>query len=496
MDTTEGDLDIETSTSPHAPVPAPHSTPKTPKPLPSPKPQNPTPIPTSKPQATRKNIPSLLDVPIKRTRKRHASFGSKEEEDIPSIWRPQAKFSPFLVVEQLLGVQINKEAPCSSLGGLSLFKIANELKKLKICNIVDAQKHGNTLLIKVGTASDSDRLLQCVEFCGLPVKVKPHSTLNSSKGVVQHGWFRDATPGEMEQISGVTEADEIVIKKDGKPCRTGLWVLTFDTPVCPQHIDVHWIKRIPVRPYIPKPMRCFKCQKFGHKGQKCRSRTEICVRCGAKEKHTNCDKQPKCSNCKGNHEASDRSCTEYEKNQNILKHRANYGGTFAQARETLYPKGQSYSGAVKGALSDAKQQSNTSLSQNKQKTPSASIKSSHENKKQNKFVPPQNTFSFPNGTSPSSFSPTPAPQKPEMESETAPSIPKGSTLTSTSSPNAPVPDPPPTPKTKPIPPPKPSNPAPKPTSKPQNPQSSVKKPITSDNKPKTGQKSYNTPKKP
>ena len=192
--------------------------------MPPPKPQNPPPIPTSKPQAmsttnsTRKNIPSLLDQPIKRPKKRHASFGSKEEEDnTSSIWRPQARFSPFLVVEQLPGVQINKAAPCSSLRELSVFKIAIELKRLRICNIDNAQKHGNTLLVKVGTASDSDRLLQCVEFCGLPVKVKPHSTLNSSKGVVQHAWFRDATAGEMEQISGVTEADEIIIKKDGKP---------------------------------------------------------------------------------------------------------------------------------------------------------------------------------------------------------------------------------------------------------------------------------------
>ena len=40
-------------------------------------------------------------------------------------------------------------------------------------------------------------------------------------------------------------------------------------------------------------------------------------------------------------------CTEYQKNQNILKHKANYGGTFAQARETLYPRGPSYSGVVK-----------------------------------------------------------------------------------------------------------------------------------------------------
>ena len=411
--------------------------------------------PLSQTPSTSKKIPSLLDQQIKRPRKRH--FGSEdEEENVSSIWRPQARFSPFLVVEQLPGVQISKTAPCSSLSELSVFKIATELKNQKICSIDDAQKHGNTLLVKVGTASDSDRLLQCVEFCGLPVRVKPHSTLNCSKGVVRNGWFKDATAEEMEQISGVTEADEIITKKDGKPYRTGLWVLTFDTPVCPQHIDVHWLKRIPVRPYIPKPMRCFKCQKFGHKGQKCRSRADICVRCGAKEKHTNCDKPPKCSNCMGDHAASDRSCAEYQKNQNILKHKANYGGTFAQARETLYPRGPSYSGAVKGALSDTKQSSKTSSSQSKEITKSRTsptgvkapiLRDSSGIKVQNRFAPLiPGTFSFPPGTSPSpspfSSTPSPAPQESEMESETTPSIPKGSTLTSTNLSKNPTPPPP------------------------------------------------------
>ena len=122
--------------------------------------------PLSQTPSTSKKIPSLLDQQIKRPRKRH--FGSEdEEENVSSIWRPQARFSPFLVVEQLPGVQISKTAPCSSLSELSVFKIATELKNHKICSIDDAQKHGNTLLVKVGSASDSNRLLQCVEFCGL-----------------------------------------------------------------------------------------------------------------------------------------------------------------------------------------------------------------------------------------------------------------------------------------------------------------------------------------
>ena len=85
--------------------------------------------PLSQTPSTSKKIPSLLNQPIKRP-KRHRDFGSEdEEENVSSIWTPQAKFSPFLVVEQLPGVEISKTAPCSSLSELSVFKIATELKK-------------------------------------------------------------------------------------------------------------------------------------------------------------------------------------------------------------------------------------------------------------------------------------------------------------------------------------------------------------------------------
>jgi len=37
--------------------------------------------------------------------------------------------------------------------------------------------------------------------------------------------------------------------------------------------------RVPVSPYIPNPLHCFKCQKFGHGKNACRGR-ETCATCG------------------------------------------------------------------------------------------------------------------------------------------------------------------------------------------------------------------------
>ena len=128
------------------------------------------------------------------------------------------------------------------------------------------------------------------------------------------------------------------MKKDNKMIKTGTWILTFDTPTCPFQMDVYWLKRIPVHVYIPKPMRCYKCQRFGHQTKYCRSKTDTCAQCGAQEKHDRCSNQAKCPNCKGNHAASDKLCPEYLKTAEIQEFRAHNGGTYASARDALFPR--------------------------------------------------------------------------------------------------------------------------------------------------------------
>merc|ERR1739842_36760 len=90
-----------------------------------------------------------------------------------------------------------------------------------------------------------------------------------------------------------------------------------------------------------------KCQRFGHKGTKCKSKIDRCIQCGAPEKHKNCQKTKKCSNCLGAHSASDKSCKVYKETQQILRHQAENGGTFANSRSVLFPLGTTYSGVVK-----------------------------------------------------------------------------------------------------------------------------------------------------
>ncbi|GFX07137.1 CCHC-type domain-containing protein [Trichonephila clavipes] len=63
-----------------------------------------------------------------------------------------------------------------------------------------------------------------------------------------------------------------------------------------------------VRPYIPNPLRCFQCQRFGHSKTVCRGQP-TCSRC-AEVGHdsADCKAKERCVNCKGDHSSFSRSC--------------------------------------------------------------------------------------------------------------------------------------------------------------------------------------------
>ncbi|GBN11569.1 hypothetical protein AVEN_246262-1 [Araneus ventricosus] len=70
--------------------------------------------------------------------------------------------------------------------------------------------------------------------------------------------------------------------------------------------------RLSVRAYIPNPLRCFQCQRFGHSKTSCRG-TQTCARC-AEVGHdsSQCTDAEKCVNCKDAHTSFSRNCSAWK----------------------------------------------------------------------------------------------------------------------------------------------------------------------------------------
>lgn len=109
----------------------------------------------------------------------------------------------------------------------------------------------------------------------------------------------------------------ITTKIEGKIKETNIYIMTFNTPTTPKELKIGYnIEKI--EQYIPNPLKCFKCQRYGHHQDRC-TRLPVCGRCGEQDIHIDCQKNYKCINCQGNHHANSRNCETWKKEKEIIR---------------------------------------------------------------------------------------------------------------------------------------------------------------------------------
>jgi len=90
--------------------------------------------------------------------------------------------------------------------------------------------------------------------------------MNSKKRVIQCRDLTDTSEEEiLENLSAqdITEVRKIRVQRDGCRINTGTIILTFGLPVLPTSVKIGFL-RVKVDAYIPNPLQCFKCQRYGH----------------------------------------------------------------------------------------------------------------------------------------------------------------------------------------------------------------------------------------
>ncbi|GFO27416.1 nucleic-acid-binding protein from mobile element jockey [Plakobranchus ocellatus] len=139
----------------------------------------------------------------------------------------------------------------------------------------------------------------------------------------------------VEELSGASLARCIKVRRGEDKIQTDIVVLTFDSPKPPSRIRAEYLT-LDVRPYVPLPMRCYKCQCHGHGKDRCKKPAAVCVRCG-KGGHVerDCSTDPHCVNCRADYAASSKIWPKFLEEQAILLYNAENGGTFQQARKAV-----------------------------------------------------------------------------------------------------------------------------------------------------------------
>lgn len=106
-----------------------------------------------------------------------------------------------------------------------------------------------------------------------------------------------------------------------------------------------------VRAYIPKPLRCFNCQRLGHMAKNCKEKRR-CARCGGDHEYGKCGNgvQPKCCSCGGAHSVAYAGCERMKQEKNIQKMRVEKKVSYAEAVKVAIASAQVNVNMGEGAL--------------------------------------------------------------------------------------------------------------------------------------------------
>lgn len=172
----------------------------------------------------------------------------------------------------------------------------------------------STLLIETKSQQQTDKLMKLETVAGFKVKAAGNEKLNRVRGVVRSTAMTNTSEEDLlEELreQGVHSLRRHIVKKNGTEEPTNMYFVTFNLHTRPSHLNLVW-ERIRVDEYKEKPIRCNKCQRFGHVAKYCRRNLLTCARC-SEDGHAfkECNNATKCIHCEGTHYASDKKCPKY-----------------------------------------------------------------------------------------------------------------------------------------------------------------------------------------
>ena len=227
------------------------------------------------------------------------------------------------------------DLPLSKLSPFAVQKgfqaVAGTLKSIK-------RLRDGSFLVECGKRAQAQNLLRTNRFINRPVRVSIHKTLNSSWGVIRCQDLADMTEVEIwdelkdQGVVGVNR----VTPKEGKVIPTNTVFLTFGSPELPKEITVGYLK-VKVALFVPNPMHCFNCNKFGHTSQCCKVAAK-CTGCGKDKHEGRCEGPKLCSNCSGPHASSAKDCPVWQKEKEIQRVGVEKRISFTEARQLVEAK--------------------------------------------------------------------------------------------------------------------------------------------------------------
>jgi hypothetical protein len=264
----------------------------------------------------------------KRSFPRNGAVEDTDGIDIEEAMDSCGKWPRFIILEATNDKRLSDLSP---------FVVEKTMTGLTSAATTAKSMYSGSILVDCAKQAHSDTLLGLESFAGIPVKVSPHRSLNTCKGVVRSKDLRTTTEQEMKSeltSQNVIDVKRLSVRRGDQQVPTNTFFLTFAIAKPPQSIKVGYFN-IPVEPFVPNPLRCFKCQQFGHHLSRCR-RDAVCAKCSERgHDDSNCTKPVCCANCKGNHTAFSKQCPKYLLEKQVQRIKSERNISFPEARKVV-----------------------------------------------------------------------------------------------------------------------------------------------------------------
>ncbi|GFU59104.1 uncharacterized protein TNCV_1920361 [Trichonephila clavipes] len=195
--------------------------------------------------------------------------------------------------------------------------------------------------------------------------IETHSAIQTKSGVISEPDLLSTSESEiLEGFSdqGVIQVRRITIKKNTTVFPTQHLILTFNSPHLPTSIKAGYL-HCKIRPYVPNPLRCFKCQRFGHSQTACRGQLTCSRWASLGHASTDCNLEPKCFNCsESQHQSDSKLCSKWKLEKKIQEIKNKQNISYPEARKLILPQiSQTYSQATKSSTTTTTTQTDDSI---------------------------------------------------------------------------------------------------------------------------------------
>lgn len=233
---------------------------------------------------------------------------------------------------------ISQSHNLSRINPMKLYTCLNNL-----CGEIENLTHlrNGGLLLECKSSNQAKTLLKTkiLSFSNPELQVNIQTTISLSKetcaGKIYAPELQDMTLNEILDLLKPSGAIEIQKLLTGtSKAHVPLYIIKFLGTTCPEQIKIGY-SRYNVDKYIPNPLCCSKCWRWGHGSKFCRNR-KICRNCGRENHlHENCTLQPHCINCRGGHSATSPLCPVLQREKNICKIHVEKQITLKEARQQV-----------------------------------------------------------------------------------------------------------------------------------------------------------------